>query len=156
MAGVTLGGSLIAQAAGSAALGGAVGGLIGFGAGKAVSAIGNKVSNATSSAEGFDTWLNKGEANNKVYFGIKDNEPQYTGITKQNLEARLQQHNTNGKGFSNLRGVDSGLTRNQARSIEQYYIENGPNDLNKINSISPDNKYYNDAMNWAKNYLGVD
>ena len=49
-----------------------------------------------------------------------------------------------------------GLTRNQARAIERYYIENGPNALNKINSISPNNKYYQDAMNWAKQYLGVE
>lgn len=40
------------------------------------------------------------------------------------------------------------------RAIEQYRIENGPNNLNKINSISPDNKYYKDSIDWAKNYLG--
>ncbi len=192
LAGVTLGGSLVAQAAGAAAigaasgaigdvvtnavsgneitakgvgkaaLGGAVGGLVGFGAGKALSAIGNKVQavntvkNASpqKTAEGFDTWLNKGEANNKVYFGMKGDEAKYTGITKQSTSARLNQHNANGKGFTDLRVKESGLTRNQARAIEQYYIENGPNELNKINSISPDNKYYKDAMNWAKNYLG--
>ena len=73
---------------------------------------------------------------------------------EQHLDTRLNQHNTNGKGFSRLEPISSGLTRNQARSIEQYYIENGPNDLNKINSISPNNKYYEDAMKWAKNYLG--
>lgn len=73
---------------------------------------------------------------------------------EQPLDTRLNQHNANGKGFSNLIQKESGLTRNQARSIEQYYIENGPNDLNKINSISPNNKYYEDAMKWAKNYLG--
>lgn len=44
---------------------------------------------------------------------------------------------------------------NQARAVEQYYIENGTNELNKINSISPDNKYYRDAMNWVKQYLGA-
>lgn len=125
---------------------------------KAVSA-GSKVSNAASSTQkattdGVDAWLNKGDADNKVYFGMKNGEAQYTGITKQSANARLNQHNANGKGFSSLDIQESGLTRNQARSIEQYYIENGPNKMNKINSISPNNKYYNDALNWAKNYLG--
>lgn len=82
-------------------------------------------------------------------------ELQYTGITKQTLGARLSQHNASEKGFQRLEEQFSNLTRNQARAIEQYFIENGPNELNKINSISPKNKYYQDAMNWAKNYLGV-
>ena len=102
----------------------------------------------------FEAWLNKGEADNKVYFGIKAGEAQYTGITKQSLNARLSQHNANGKGFQRLDQQLSGLTRNQARAIEQYYIENGPNNINKINSISKDNKFYQEAMNWAKDFLG--
>ena len=102
----------------------------------------------------FSSWLHKGDLNNKVYFGIIDGERKYTGITKQSLNVRLNQHLNKGKGFSNLIQVEDNLTRNQARAIEQYFIENGPNDLNKINSISPKNKYYNDAMAWAKQYLG--
>lgn len=46
-----------------------------------------------------------------------------------------------------------GLTRNQARSIEQYYIESGPNELNKINSIGKNNTYYNDSRDWALQYI---
>lgn len=99
--------------------------------------------------------MNKGNADNKVYFGIKDDIPQYTGITKQSIEARLSQHNASGKGFQTLRVQFEDLTRNQARAVEQYFIENGPSELNKINSISPNNKYYQDAMNWARGYLGV-
>lgn len=135
-------------------LSGAAGAMAGIVINKAVNVAVSKVSQAAQSAKGFDNWLNKGESNNTVYFGIKKGEAQYTGITKQPLDTRLNQHNANGKGFSNLIQKESGLTRNQARSIEQYYIENGPNDLNKINSISPNNKYYEDAMKWAKNYLG--
>ena len=113
---------------------------------------GRKVSNAVSSTQKgttdvFDAWLSKGDVDNKVYFGIKNGEAQYTEITKQSAGARLNQHNANGKGFSSLDIQESGLTRNQARSIEQYYIENGPSKMNKINSISPNNKYYNDALN---------
>ncbi len=135
-------------------LSGATGAMAGAVVDKAINIGAAKVSQASQSAKGFDNWLNKGESNNTVYFGIKNGEAQYTGITKQSLDSRLNQHNTNGKGFSRLEPISSGLTRNQARSIEQYYIENGPNDLNKINSISPNNKYYEDAMKWAKNYLG--
>lgn len=47
------------------------------------------------------------------------------------------------------------LTRNQARALEQYYINlpNGPNALNKINSISPNSKYYDAAIEWAEHFL---
>ena len=100
--------------------------------------------------------MGKGATDNKEYFGMKDGTAQYTGITKQTKNARLNQHNNAGKGFDDLDIQYEGLTRNQARAIEQYYIENGPNALNKINSISPNNKYYQDAMNWAKQYLGVE
>ena len=100
--------------------------------------------------------MGKGATDNKVYFGMKDGTAQYTGITKQTKNARLNQHNNAGKAFDDLDIQYEGLTRNQARAIEQYYIENCPNALNKINSISPNNKYYQDAMNWAKQYLGVE
>ncbi len=108
-----------------------------------------------SSTPGFDNWLNKGASDNKVYFGMKDGEAKYTGITKQSKNARLNQHNNAGKGFDDLDIQYDGLTRNQARAIEQYFIENGPNDLNKINSIGQNNKYYKDALTWAKQYLGI-
>ena len=108
-----------------------------------------------STTLGFDEWLNKGSSDNKVYFGMKDGEAKYTGITKQSIDARLYQHNNSGKGFDDLNIKHDGLTRNQARAIEQYYIENGPNKLNKINSIGQKNKYYQDALDWAKQYLGI-
>ncbi|SET55925.1 cellulose binding domain-containing protein [[Clostridium] polysaccharolyticum] len=117
--------------------------------------ISNGVSIKESGKAGFENWLNKGAANNKVYFGIKGGKAVYTGITKQTIDLRLYQHNKNGKGFSRLRIQHSNLTRNQARAIEQYYIEHGPNKMNKINSIGKNNKYYKDAMKWAKKYLGV-
>ena len=58
-----------------------------------------------------------------------------------------------GKEFTDLEVQYSGLTRNQARAIEQYLIENGPNEKNIINSISPKSKYYNEAMEWAEKYI---
>ncbi|BCK43530.1 hypothetical protein DAT299_10940 [Streptococcus suis] len=45
-----------------------------------------------------------------------------------------------------------GLTRNQARALEQSLIENPlgtSNVLNKINSIGPNNVFYDDALSWA-------
>ena len=85
-------------------------------------------------------------------------EAKYVGITRQKLSRRLYQHNKKGKNFSDLTGKFHGLTLNQAKAIEQYYIElkNGPNNLNKINSISPNGKYkafYKDAKMWAEDYI---
>ena len=108
----------------------------------------------TSSSKQFVDWLNKGESNNVVYFGIQDSaDAVYTGITRQSPKIRLQQHNHNGKSFSDLAVQYKDLTRNQARALEQYYIEHGPNALNKINSISPNATYYKEAMQWAENYI---
>jgi RHS repeat-associated protein len=109
---------------------------------------------AAKYSDEFTNWINAGNANNKVYQGITNGESVYTGITKQELSTRLYQHNYGGKGLDYLQETFSGLTRNQARSIEQYFIENGPgNALNKINSISPNSVYYDDAMKWATDFI---
>ena len=115
----------------------------------------------------FDTWLNKGESDNSVYFGVKDGEEVCTGITKQTKTERLRQHNYTSspkskskhisKNLDDLSIQASGLTRNQARAIEQYYIERGPNKLNIINSISSNPKrkhrFYDQAIEWAEKYI---
>lgn len=67
--------------------------------------------------------------------------------------ARYAQHVRSGKPFTGIEEIFSGLTRNQARAIEQYFIENGPNYYNKINSISPSSEYYEEALKWAIEYL---
>lgn len=115
----------------------------------------NSVKKRATDAE-FKSWLNKGKSNNVVYHGIEDGEKKYTGITMQELETRRKQHNRSGKNFSKLDPAHRNLTRNQARTLEQYYIEleNGPNKLNKIYSISSNNKFYNQSQEWAKWYLG--
>ena len=87
---------------------------------------------------------------------MKDGEAVYTGITKQDIAKRLYQHNygPKGKGLDYLESQMEGLTRNQARAIEQYLIENGPaNALNKANSISPNSQYYKESLEWAQNYI---
>jgi len=114
-----------------------------------------KVNLVTSKDNHFNNWLNKGSSDNSVYYGIDDNtgDAVYTGITKQDLESRLYQHNRQGKNFEKLSEQYIDLTRNQARAVEQYLIENGhANKLNKINSISPKNKMYDEAMKWAEKY----
>ena len=101
----------------------------------------------------FEKWLNKGPSNNSVYFGVENDEYVYTGITRQNILTRLAQHIRAGKPFDTLDEIVGSLTRNQARAIEQYFIENGPNFYNKINSISPQSKFYEEALEWARRYL---
>lgn len=113
----------------------------------------NGISSRTVSTAEFNSWLNKGETNNKVYHAVQDGQSVYTGITKQSIDARLAQHNNAGKDFSRLDVQHDGLTRNQARAVEQYYIENGPSDLNQINSISTSSSYYPEAISWAQQYL---
>lgn len=115
-------------------------------------------SGSSSTKPGFETWLNKGASDNKVYFGIdKNGNFVCTGITKQSKNARLRQHQNNGKPFGDLVAQYDGLTRNQARAIEQYFIgkPNGPNDFNEINSIRINHRYYDDAHNWAMEFLDV-
>lgn len=86
---------------------------------------------------------------------MEDEKAVYTGITKQELEKRKYQHNSGDKNFERLDIKYDELTRNQARAIEQYLIENGPaNAQNKINSISSSkSRYYDEAMEWAEQYL---
>ncbi|HEM5992152.1 TPA: hypothetical protein U2B33_002099 [Streptococcus suis] len=112
-----------------------------------------KSSSSTNQNNDFNNWLNKGDANNTVYLGIKNGEPVYTGITKQPLNSRLGQHIRSGKDIDYLEPIYEGVTRNQARAYEQNLLDNpigNSNKLNKINSISPKNKYHDDAVNWAQ------
>lgn len=101
-------------------------------------------------------WLDEGSADNTVYYGLKDGEAVYTGITKQDLGKRLSQHNygLNGKSLNYLEAQYSSLTRNQARAIEQYLIENGPaNAMNRIASIGSSNPHYSGALLWAERFI---
>ena len=113
-----------------------------------------KVNLVTSKDTHFNNWLNKGDFDNTVYFAMKNNEPVYTGITKQSLEKRQNQHVKAGKDIDMLVPVYDNLTRNQARAHEQNLIENpigNSNKLNKINSISPKNNFHDEAIMWAQN-----
>jgi len=85
----------------------------------------------------------------QVYIGYKNNEAVYCGITC-NISARQIQH---GDRFR-IRALDSGgLTRGQARAVEQALIIRNPQFQNLRNSISPNHSYYNDAVRWGENWL---
>jgi hypothetical protein len=85
-----------------------------------------------------------------VYLGIKDGEAVYCGITC-NLGQRFAQH---GSRFDALQQVTtSGVTRGEARAIEQALIERNPGFQNIRNSISPDHSWYGDAVNWGESWL---
>lgn len=56
---------------------------------------------------------------------MKDGTAQYTGITKQTKNARLNQHNNAGKGFDDLDIQYEGLTRNQARELSNIILKMG-------------------------------
>lgn len=72
------------------------------------------------------------------------------GITN-NISRRATEH---GYSFTELRAItDNPLTRGQARAVEQVLIENNPQFSNKINSISPLNSWYDQAVEWGKAWL---
>jgi predicted GIY-YIG superfamily endonuclease len=81
----------------------------------------------------------------------KEGKTVYVGITN-NLARRAAEH-----GVSNLDEIARGLTRQQARAVEQALIvrarELGIKLENKINSISPTRSFYNEALAFGKKYL---
>ncbi len=87
----------------------------------------------TADKSGFSKWLSKGEKKYQVYYAITKNPDEaYAGITKQSLTKRLYQHKHNKKDIKDFKDLKDiyenitevgGLTRNEARALEQYYIE---------------------------------
>lgn len=85
-----------------------------------------------------------------VYYGIKNGVPAYVGITK-NIVQRQQQWSGE---YDRLEKVTScSVTKDQARGIEQYLINMNPNFNNKINSISPNRSWYDEAINYGEVYM---
>ena len=124
-------------AAGGCAMG-ALGGLLG-GLGKGMPALPEALTVGRNAEKGVD-----------VYKGIKNGKDVYSGITN-NLANRTAQH---GSRFDYLQRVTApgGVTRGEARAIEQALI-NRSQGLNKINSISPNHPYYQQAVNWGNAWL---
>ncbi len=116
--------------------------------------------NSNTHQKKFEKWLNKGKNNTAVYKGMDHGAYTYNGITRQDLQLRLNQHNYNFKKdnnvdfdrFTSLDKITDGLTWNQARSVEQLLIEANKR-TNRINSISLNNKFKKEADEWARTYL---
>ena len=95
-----------------------------------------------------ENWLSKG-VSTSVYIGSVNNTPKYVGITKD-----IAQRSSQWKGVYSIEEIASGLTRNQARSVEQSIINaQGMNFNNKINSIRYGRDVYDDAVKWGQSYL---
>jgi RHS repeat-associated protein len=88
--------------------------------------------------------------NHSVYMGFADDGATwvYSGITRQSIAQRQLQH---GSRFQ-IKEIGSGLTRGEARAIEQALILRNRG-LNRINSISPNHSYYERAVTWGKAWL---
>ncbi len=83
-----------------------------------------------------------------VYQGVSDGKPVYVGITN-NPTVRAAQH---GDRFA-LEELAGGLTRGEARAVEQAIIAQNPGYQNLINSISPRHPWYQQAVDWGEAWL---
>ena len=111
----------------------------------------------------FYKWLNRGAEDTRVYFGKMGKEVRYVGITRQDLDKRLAQHWLTGRCFDKLPPVygDKLFTRHQAKALEQYNINayggarahGGETLMNIIDSIGKRNKYREQALAWAEEYV---
>jgi hypothetical protein len=105
---------------------------------------------STKAADNVPSSLLKGPSNTHVYYGIKNGEINYVGITKNPIK-RAAQH---GERFDRLDILtEEPLTRRQARAIEQVLINRNSNLSNKINSISPKQIWYKKAVEWGEAWL---
>ena len=102
------------------------------------------VHNICTNKADLDKLSSVGTGNNYVYKTVVDGEVTYVGISN-NVIRRAAQHGTT----RNITAVLRGLSRYDARAIEQYLIEcyRGTGNLtNIINSISPQNSCYGAAL----------
>lgn len=59
-----------------------------------------------------------------------------------------------GNRFDRLESITNPpLTRKEARSIEQVLIEQNPQFTNKINSISKNREWYEEAIEWGTEWI---
>jgi hypothetical protein len=96
------------------------------------------------------TELSGGSANVHVYRGLDDaGQEIYVGITSDLARRQAQP----GARFDLDPITSSPVTRGQARAIEQAMMDRHPFFVNKINSISPDQSYYGQAVAWGEAWL---
>jgi RHS repeat-associated protein len=93
--------------------------------------------------------LQGGEATVHVYFGVRNGERVYVGITND-LARRQSEH---GDRFILQAITQTPVTRGEARAIEQALIQANPGFENVRNSISPRHSYYQQAVEWGQAWL---
>jgi RHS repeat-associated protein len=108
-----------------------------------------KADNITPENNAVPESLLKGESDTHAYLGVKNQEPVYTGVTKDPIR-RASQH---GDRFVLRKITDNPLTTRQAKAIEQVIIENNPQFENIINSIGNYRSWYDDAVEWGEKWL---
>ncbi|HZO70426.1 MAG TPA: RHS repeat-associated core domain-containing protein [Kribbellaceae bacterium] len=89
-----------------------------------------------------------------VYLAIRGGQPVYVGITN-NVGRREYEHALNDRGFDGLRVIGKGMTRGEARAVEQALIERNRGVYeNVMNGISPRRgAYHRDAVRWGEAWL---
>lgn len=117
-------------------------------AGAAVGSIKAVVTGAKGAAE-LPAALRGGEASVQVYSGVRNGEPVYVGITN-NVARRQVEH---GERFVVDPITTSPVTRGEARAIEQAVKVQNPGFENIRNSINPKHSWYDDAVNWGRQWL---
>jgi RHS repeat-associated protein len=138
--------------AGGAVTGALIGSGVGLIAAKATTAA--TAATAGSGALTSDV-LSKGPVNTVVYKGLNAGKQVYVGISK-NLPQRIAAH---GDRFDRINEITDPLTRLQARAVEQVIIEyarvSSLGYQNIINSISPKNPIYNEAIRWGTEFCRI-
>lgn len=84
-----------------------------------------------------------------VYYGTSGGKNVYAGITN-NVERRGIEH---GDRFVLNPITTEGLTRGEARAVEQALIVRNPGFENIRNGISPNHAWYQDAVDWGEAWL---
>jgi hypothetical protein len=84
-----------------------------------------------------------------VYYGTSGGKNVYAGITNS-VERRGIEH---GDRFVLNPITTEGLTRGEARAVEQALIVRNPGFENIRNSISPNHAWYQDAVDWGEAWL---
>ena len=90
------------------------------------------------------------EAGVHVYHGVDAGKPVYAGITND-IARRQSQH---GERFVLEQLTPAaGVTRGQARAIEEALIVRNPGFQNARHEISPSHSWYQDALDWGNDWL---
>jgi RHS repeat-associated protein len=86
-----------------------------------------------------------------VYLGMRSTKPVYVGITSD-IANRACQH---GDRFDAMVKLTNGalVTKDQARAIEQTILQLNPHFENEINSIASNRTWYQEAVEWGKQWL---